>query len=79
VKGLVRFAAIVFTIVSTSFWLLATSITLDGGAIVTVQLARSASYVTTYLFYAVPTLLYAVLCTLFCHWFARHVVKQVGK
>ena len=60
-KGLVRFAAIVFTIVSTSFWLLATSITLDGGAIVTVQLARSASYVTTYLFYAVPTLLYAVL------------------
>lgn len=78
-KGLVRFAAIVFTIVSTSFWLMATSITMKDGNIVLVQSTKSASYVTSYLFYAVPTLLYAVLCALFCHWFARRVVKHVVK
>ncbi len=78
-KGLVRFAAIVFTIVSTSFWLMATSITMKAGNIVLVQSAKSASYVTAYLFYAVPTLLYAVFCALFCHWFARRVVKHVVK
>jgi hypothetical protein len=79
VRALIRVAAIVFTVVSTSFWLIATSITTHDGAIVQVQSAKSASYLTSYLFYAVPTLLYAVLCTLFCHWFARLVVKQVPR
>jgi ABC-type uncharacterized transport system fused permease/ATPase subunit len=75
VKGLIRVAAIVFAVVSVVFWQLATSIAVDNGVIVTVRTATSAGYFAQYISYTVPALLYAILCTLFCHWFARRVVK----
>ena len=72
----VRGAALAFTIASTLYWLAATDF------IEVIRLApqqfglAKGSYFATWVISATAPILYSVFCVLFCHWFARQIIRR---
>jgi hypothetical protein len=75
VRRFVRFAAIGFTLFSILFWDFAFSlIDLSRDYPEALGLQRG-TYLTTWLVYALPAILYGVLSVLYFHWFAKRVLR----
>jgi hypothetical protein len=75
VKRLVRVAAIGFALFSVLFWDFAFSL-IDVSRDYPEALGlRRGAYLTTWLVYALPAILYGVLSVLYFHWFARRVLR----
>jgi hypothetical protein len=78
VRRFVRIAAIAFALFSVLFWDLALSVANIARDEPTALGLRSGSYLTTWLVFAVPAILYGVLSVLYFHWFAKRVARLVA-
>ena len=72
----IRWPAIAFAVGSALYWftiapMVIVAITLAGGSRAVVPMMMAANVVVT--------AIYAVVTVTFCHWFARRIVKQIGK
>ncbi len=76
-KALIRGGAALFTIGSAIYWETAISIQRDATWTAAEKARPPRGYFDSYLTDTVPLLIYAICCVLFCHWFARRIVKRV--
>jgi H+/Cl- antiporter ClcA len=78
VKRFVRLAAIGFALFSVFFWDLVLNIAeLAHDFPEAIGFSRK-SYLTDWLIYALPAILYGVLTVLYFHWFAKRVARYVA-
>ena len=72
----VRLASLGFAVFSVIFWL-----TVDGIGQVRRQITEGnePSNWDIWLTSSVPAIIYAVICVLVFHWFARKIIKRIGQ
>ena len=75
-KARVRRPAILFALLSATYWLMVQSFWHFAMESPTVYHRPPAASVI-WLFNGLPAIIYAVICLVFCHWLARRVVRQI--
>jgi hypothetical protein len=74
---MIRRWSVGFALFSAIYWFAATGISLAVDDVSAMASHKPPSLWMVWLLQCVPAILYAVICVLFCHVFARRLIRQV--